>query len=386
MMKQHKILISSFIISFIFLFVSTTSGLGMWLFHEGNKNTAELTYDQSDVNPEDRIRMDDIAENYYFASDLDANDFYTIYFFAQPGAASIDDDNPNNKIKNLNKPENGYWVDSNNTIGGGTNPEYGYKKFENVYRQLSTEQYDTLGELKCDFTDRSGYPGFFCGFTADKAVASDNLQGTSGNYRNANISIPNSAKLFNLNKPLSEYDSDKDNTIYLYAVYTNGVDYKNTQNNSIMFKIPEYDEYPMFFLPNKNKYETAYDSKDLDVYFTLPNIRVLKDTETKSLYQNVIYKKESGFASALSFRHLDNNGDRSNNWYPVGTDAPTLADFINNNIQANCYYNFYIYYNQRNGTNTSVLNPSSNTELAKIEKQITSSKHIINTKLCFVIF
>ena len=136
----------------------------------------------------------------------------------------------------------------------------------------------------------------------------------------------------------------------------------------------------MFFLPHKNKYETAYNSEDLDVYFTLPNIRVLKDTETKSLYQNVIYKKESGFASALSFRHLDNNGDRSNNWYPVGTDAPTLADFINNNIQANCYYNFYIYYNQRKGTNTSVLNPSSNTELAKIEKQITSSKHIINTK------
>ena len=354
----------------------------MWLFHEGNKNTAELTYDQSDVNPEDRIRMDDIAENYYFASDLDANDFYTIYFFAQPGAASKPG-SPDNKINNLKNDENGYWVDSSNTFGGGTKPKYGYKKFENVYRQLSTEQYDTLGELKCDFEDRAKSLGYFCGFTADEAVASNNLQGTSGNRINANISLPDSAKLFNLNKPLSVYDSEDgtiDNTIYLYAVYTNGVDYKNTKNNSIMFKIPEYDEYPMFFLPHKNKYETAYNSEDLDVYFTLPNIRVLQDTETKSLYQNVIYKKESGFASALSFRHLDNNGDRSNNWYPVGTDAPTLADFINNNIQANCYYNFYIYYNQRKGTNTSVLNPSSNTELVKIEKQITSSKHIINTK------
>ena len=98
MMKRHKILVPTFIISLIFLFISTTSGLGMWLFHEGNKNTAELTYDQSDVNPEDRIRMDDIAENYYFASDLDANDFYTIYFFAQPGAASIKADTPDGKI------------------------------------------------------------------------------------------------------------------------------------------------------------------------------------------------------------------------------------------------------------------------------------------------
>ena len=248
MMKQHKILVPTFIVSLIFLFISTTSGLGMWLFHEGNKNTAELTYDQSDVNPEDRIRMDDIAENYYFASDLDANDFYTIYFFAQPGAASIDDDNPNNKIKNLNKPENGYWVDSSNTTNGS---QYGYKKFENVYRQLSTEQYDTLGKLKCDFSVRTGvsdyFNGFFCGFTADENEAKNNLQGQNcGLYFNGtNISIPKSDKLFNLNKPLSEYDDEDgktDNTIYLYAVYTNGVDYNNTKNNSIMFKIPEYDE------------------------------------------------------------------------------------------------------------------------------------------------
>ena len=353
----------------------------MWLFHEGNKNTAELTYDQSDVNPEDRIRMDDIAENYYFASDLDAKDFYTIYFFAQPDAANNITGTPDDKINGLNNPENGYWVDPSNT---SNKSQYGYKKFENVYRQLSPEQYDTLGELKCDFQDRHNAIGHFCGFTADETEATNNLQKSSSWLgSNNNISLPKSDKLFNLNKPLSEYDSEDgtiDNTIYLYAVYTNGVDYKNTKNNSIMFKIPEYDEYPMFFLPHKNKYETAYNSEDLDVYFTLPNIRVLQDTETKSLYQNVIYKKESGFASALSFRHLDNNGDRSNNWYLVGTDAPTLADFINNNIQANCYYNFYIYYNQRKGTNTSVLNPSSNTELAKIEKQITSSKHIINTK------
>ena len=175
MMKQHKILVPTFIISLIFLFISTTSGLGMWLFHEGNKNTAELTYDQSDVNPEDRIRMDDIAENYYFAFDLDANDFYTIYFFAQPGAASIKADTPDGKItKTLKSKEKGYWVDSSNTIGGGTNPEYGYKKFENVYRQLSTEQYDTLGKLKCDFQDRHNAIGYFCGFTADETEATNN--------------------------------------------------------------------------------------------------------------------------------------------------------------------------------------------------------------------
>ncbi|MDD7618148.1 MAG: hypothetical protein SPJ51_04160, partial [Candidatus Enterosoma sp.] len=270
-MKQHKILVPTFIISLIFLFISTTSGLGMWLFHEGNKNTAELTYDQSDVNPEDRIRMDDIAENYYFASDLDANDFYTIYFFAQPGAASKTG-SPDDKITNLKNDENGYWVDSSNTIDGS---KYGYKKFENVYRQLSTEQYDTLGKLKCDFKDRHNAIGHFCGFTADETTATNNLQKDSVlGFNNNNISLPKSDKLFNLNKPLSEYDSDKDNTIYLYAVYTNGVDYnsKNTKNNSIMFNSSGSE--PMFFLPNKNAYTGTYDKVDLDVYFTLPNILV----------------------------------------------------------------------------------------------------------------
>ncbi|MDD7093352.1 MAG: hypothetical protein PUI59_01610, partial [bacterium] len=335
MMKQHKILVPTFIISLIFLFISTTSGLGMWLFHEGNKNTAELTYDQSDVNPEDRIRMDDIAENYYFASDLDAKDFYTIYFFAQPGAAPKTG-TPAEKISGLNKSTNGYWVDPSNTIDG---TQYGYKKFENVYRQLSPEQYDTLGELKCNFQDKHDAIGFFCGFTADETEAGNNLQGTSG-ARKANISIPNSASLFNLNKPLSEYDSDKDNTIYLYAVYTNGVDYKNTKNNSIMFNSSGSE--PMFFLPNQNEYSVTYDKKDLDVYFTLPNILVLDaptSTSSEEKAQCVVYKNIENFLnSTISFRYLNLLGYRDINWKVVGNTIENgkqrnkLIEFIHENI------------------------------------------------------
>ena len=383
MMKQHKILVSSFIVSLIFLFVSTTSGLGMWLFHEGNKNTAELTYDQSDVNPEDRIRMDDIAENYYFASDLDANDFYTIYFFAQPGAASKTG-SPDNKINSLNKPENGYWVDSSNTTNGS---QYGYKKFENVYRQLSTEQYDTLGKLKCDFSVRTGvsdyFNGFFCGFTADENEAKNNLQGQNRGWHQSgtNISIPKSDKLFNLNKPLSEYDSDKDNKIYLYAVYTNGVDYdsNNTKNNSIMFRSDKSE--PMFFLPNKNAYTGTYDKVDLDVYFTLPNILVLDDANsTHSKTQCVLYKKNESTGdfsnSNISFRYLNTSGNRDNSWNEVGNEIEHkgLIKFIHRNITPNCYYNFYIYYNQR--SSTPVALPEGE---GSIDSQIMASHHIIGT-------
>ncbi|MDY6064270.1 MAG: hypothetical protein SPI51_04650, partial [Candidatus Enterosoma sp.] len=349
--------------------------LGMWLFHEGNKNTAELTYDQSDVNPEDRIRMDDIAENYYFASDLDANDFYTIYFFAQPGAASKTG-SPDDKITNLKNDENGYWVDSSNTIDGS---KYGYKKFENVYRQLSTEQYDTLGKLKCDFKDRHNAIGHFCGFTADETTATNNLQKDSVlGFNNNNISLPKSDKLFNLNKPLSEYDSDKDNTIYLYAVYTNGVDYnsKNTKNNSIMFNSSGSE--PMFFLPNKNAYTGTYDKVDLDVYFTLPNILVLDDTKSPhSKTQCVLYKKDESTGdfsnSNIKFRYLKTSGNRDDSWNEVGNEEEPkgLIKFINRNITPNCYYNFYIYYNQKSSKPVA-LDES-------IDSHIKESNHIIGT-------
>ena len=350
----------------------------MWLFHEGNKNTAELTYDQSDVNPEDRIRMDDIAENYYFASDLDANDFYTIYFFAQPGAAPKTG-TPAEKISGLNKSTNGYWVDPSNTIDG---TQYGYKKFENVYRQLSTEQYDTLGKLKCDFQDRHNAIGYFCGFTADETEATNNLQ-KSSSWPGNNISLPKSDKLFNLNKPLSEYDSDKDNKIYLYAVYTNGVDYNsnNTKNNSIMFN--SIGSEPMFFLPNKNAYTGTYDKVDLDVYFTLPNILVLDDTKSPhSKTQCVLYKKDESTGdfsnSNIKFRYLDLFGNRGDNWYEVGNtiekeiQRKELIKFIHENITPNCYYNFYIYYNQRSST------PVAEVETT-IDSHIKASKHIIKT-------
>lgn len=350
----------------------------MWLFHEGNKNTAELTYDQSDVNPEDRIRMDDIAENYYFASDLDANDFYTIYFFAQPGAASKTG-SPDDKITNLKNDENGYWVDSSNTIDGS---KYGYKKFENVYRQLSTEQYDTLGKLKCDFKDRHNAIGHFCGFTADETTATNNLQKDSVlGFNNNNISLPKSDKLFNLNKPLSEYDSDKDNTIYLYAVYTNGVDYnsKNTKNNSIMFNSSGSE--PMFFLPNKNAYTGTYDKVDLDVYFTLPNILVLDDANsTHSKTQCVLYKKDESTGdfsnSSIKFRYLNTSGNRDTSWNEVGDkkEPKGLIKFIHRNITPNCYYNFYIYYNQR--SSDSVALPDGE---GSIDSQIMASHHIIDT-------
>ena len=58
----------------------------MWLFN--NNDTANLQYDPQDAPEDDKIQMDDIAENYYFAADLKSTNFYKVYFFPQPELAN----------------------------------------------------------------------------------------------------------------------------------------------------------------------------------------------------------------------------------------------------------------------------------------------------------
>ena len=86
-MRYRKLLFP--IIFLCSLFLSCTAGFGMWLFN--NNNTANLQYDPQDAPEDDKIQMDDIAENYYFAADLKSTNFYKVYFFPQPELANYKD-------------------------------------------------------------------------------------------------------------------------------------------------------------------------------------------------------------------------------------------------------------------------------------------------------
>ena len=76
-MRYRKILFP--IIFLCSLFLSCTTGFGMWLFN--NNDTANLQYDPQEAPEDDKIQMDDIAENYYFAADLKSTNFYKVIFF-----------------------------------------------------------------------------------------------------------------------------------------------------------------------------------------------------------------------------------------------------------------------------------------------------------------
>ena len=95
----------------------------------------------------------------------------------------------------------------------------------------------------------------------------------------------------------------------------------------------------------------------------------------------MLYKKNESTGdfsdSSIKFRYLKTSGSRGDSWNEVGNTIENeiqrkeLIKFIHENITPNCYYNFYIYYNQKSSTPVAEVETS-------IDSQIRESNHIIN--------
>lgn len=60
---------------------------GLWVFNTDKTASTEIGFD---ADGDSNIKIDDIAENYYFASDTRESNFYNVYFFSQPRAAQYE--------------------------------------------------------------------------------------------------------------------------------------------------------------------------------------------------------------------------------------------------------------------------------------------------------
>jgi hypothetical protein len=60
---------------------------GLWVFNTDKTASTEIGFDN---DGDSNIKIDDIAENYYFASDTKESNFYNDYFFSQPRAAQYE--------------------------------------------------------------------------------------------------------------------------------------------------------------------------------------------------------------------------------------------------------------------------------------------------------
>jgi hypothetical protein len=341
------------------------SGFGVWVFGQSQSTSATLN-----LNAKDNLFVDDIAENYYYASDLSPKNYFNVYVFAAPKDAyayknrsdtSLTPTGSYDAYKSntysvtshgtttsaaLGSDLFGYWYSDPSNTSDGT--AYGYKTFKNVYKKLSLAKYQSLGSLVCNVTDVHNWPNFFAGFTADVDTASS--YGYSSYAQ---------ATMFDLNKPLSDYDPDGDNNIYLYPLYTQGKNYSQTNvppmrlydSTSAITGINRDKAFEWYFVRSQN---TFTDSGYLPYYYTMNSVVVKDSIATGTTRDNTVYYKSQTYKVQTD---PTQTGGWYGNWNTVSFDFSSL---FNSTLEAGSVYNFHVYYNQKS-TNTNLIPTSVNT-------------------------
>ena len=275
--------------------------------------------------------------------------------YTKTGYYTVRNSNTGNGLHPATK-QTGYWGSSSNmstTVDLATNDRtiYGYKSFKSVYKQLDADSYLSLGDLFCTYVDSSSWYGYFAGFTTDAVAAKNNL-------KDDGYSVPQ-VDLFDLNQPLSYYDTDGDQNIYLYALYTNGKDYSASSGNRFpgVHIVPNdfknvRDTFQWMFLPSAGKW--SFGSQSSSFFYSLKNVQVKDQPDGDSLL-NVYYRNKN---YRLQTDHLNSSGNYDGAWlgwqnYGSGSGRGDFnidfSSLINGNVDDGSVYNFYVYYNEKAG-------------------------------------
>ncbi|MFA6829880.1 MAG: hypothetical protein WCR67_04185 [Bacilli bacterium] len=283
-----------------------------------------------------------------------------------------------------------YGTKISDTNSTSDSTEYGYKSFTSVYKQLTLDDYSTLGDLACGRKDGHGWYGYFAGFTTDETAAKENF-GTSGTF-----TVP-SCEIFDLNKALAKYDTDGDHNIYLYALYSNSKDYRYVSQPAVRFIDQTAAGQPYAFQWAFNRSDTRYDStypngtptlindslnpytQDCSWYYTLSNVLVKNESSDTDNNFNTYYKNKKYNVQTDALIDWDGWG-WSGAWAASQLDIGQLTNKLtssngsnlNNLLDDGCYYNFYVYFNERNGSSSK-----GNKDL--LEANCFSKKNIVFT-------
>ena len=193
--------------------------------------------------------------------------------------------------------------------------------------------------------------------------------------------------MLDLTVPLSNYwdGTSKSESgrreIYFYAVYTNGTDYTDnrfttgqllTDCENEKGEFVDVNTQPHFqwmFLPN-DKPNDFHHSKNNDIpfYFKLSSVEVAKTpTDPEHPFSNVIYLDKDYYFRikdydvnkyAITNKLLDNVDDWDTN------SILELTDFFQKNLTSGCFYNIYLFYNERYNTT-----PTIDTSIAKVKEK-----------------
>ncbi len=365
--KKFKLFTSFFLIGVAITLIASI-GYGAWVFNDTKSAGDDASIDANDVS------VDDIAENYYFASDLSSKNYYNVYFFAQPQISYYvyhygytplqaykyfcdkfyDDSSTNNKVEGgttsgysiYSRYYYGYWSDASNTCDGTAT---GYKVIKNAYKRVSTSQFQSLGNLICGMGDGhidnpsahyDGYGLYNLGFTSNNETASEKGYKAYPQFEQ-----------FNTNKLLSTYTISSDShNIYLYPIYSSGKDYDSSAavpDVKMRERVNDSGNYrDKHYLSRSNYTISGLGNDDLDYYYSLSNMLVSSDTGSLGS-QDSYYN--SGFDYSIAV-----DGDRRLYYSDGSFESQKWSGnwSVSKTIDISSYspgtYNLYLYFNESN--------------------------------------
>lgn len=343
-----------------------------------------FVFESREIEEEPQILVDDIYENYNLTKEGTLQeDFYTIYFFAQPISANASDPKTYLPSDVLSTEQNtsgsnsyketygsggkydGFFANETNisandielgstsivtksTTIAGQNLYY-CKIADNVFQGLTTDILEAVENPLCYKADSGGFDGTvagdstysdskydltFVGWSTNKSIAN-----TDGYASQANFSIVDTRT------PLSVYDqSDLDGTgindkvIYLYAIYTAGKDYSKW-NSGYPNEAERYDTVSVRLYDTGNK-------EDCEKTEYWPTRQLTDSGREYFTFSNLVLTQgqvDTGWTFGISAGPVNDQG-WDGSWLGMygGDDDPKRTG-VDSGIREEGHYNIYVF-------------------------------------------
>ena len=157
-MKRHGFFLAIGLVV-VTLFASVSSGLSLWLFeNESGDKKASVEFQGKDSDSENKVIMDDIAENYFFGSNLKEKDYYDVYFFCQPALAYY-----NSSTTHIDGSTSNEYYEYCSANKKAATPmgylEYSFNKVKNTSTEIADGESNYLNSDEIYMDNVSGYWG-----------------------------------------------------------------------------------------------------------------------------------------------------------------------------------------------------------------------------------
>lgn len=342
-MRKHKLALALSLVSLLF---ASVVGGGFAIYYFGE------TSDSASAG----VKVDDIKDNYELADDAgDSNNFYTVYFFAQPlaGSQNLSGSNLSSYVPSADQRQTGngtrYFYGSwegettdANIDAQKNHPDTGWRSLT-VYRSLTVANIEDIGRVitgkmmneGADASSTQNNDGtnflMFTGWTANKSQAWTLFnEGTDAEY-----------DMFDATQSLQLLDQSdidgseaNDNIIYLYPVFTRTEDIQQGQGSTgeqskhTYFRVIDNGEDLMMsrkILRTDNQ-DNAYD---------LPNKDSVYAQYMYFNYNNLVVGDDDNLTINVEGNFTDKDGDYSN-FTKVPPSSASLID-------APGVYNLHVY-------------------------------------------